>query len=371
VQVGNSTIVQAISVIATLCATCFPAYGAYSGGSGTAEDPYQIATAADLIALGESARLYDRHFILTADIDLDPKLPGRKVFDKAVIAPASHMDTYPYVQGTHFRGVFDGNGHTISRLTVTGRWYLGLFGWLGSGGEIRHLGVLDVNVVGSDGYIGGLVGRSAGAIVKCYSTGLVGGGWDTGGLVGENYRDDRGRGELTACYSTAAVGGGSYTGGLVGHNDDASLTQCYSTGAVAGHWFVGGLVGYNEGDVTQCYSVTGTSGKSYVGGLVGENYGAVTQCYSAGPVSGTMNYVGGLMGYSGGSETCCFWDMEASGRTESYGGTGKTTAEMRKASTFPDAGWDFVGETANGTEDIWWILEGQDYPHLWWEANNW
>jgi len=33
-----------------------------------------------------------------------------------------------------------------------------------------------------------------------------------------------------------------------------------------------------------------------------------------------------------------------------------------------EAGWDFVGETANGTEDIWWIDEGKDYPRLWWEA---
>ncbi len=32
-----------------------------------------------------------------------------------------------------------------------------------------------------------------------------------------------------------------------------------------------------------------------------------------------------------------------------------------------DASWDFVDETENGTEDIWWILEGQDYPRLWWE----
>jgi len=45
----------------------------------------------------------------------------------------------------------------------------------------------------------------------------------------------------------------------------------------------------------------------------------------------------------------------------------KTTAEMQTASTFLDAGWDFVDETENGTDDIWWILEGQDYPRLWWE----
>jgi hypothetical protein len=40
---------------------------------------------------------------------------------------------------------------------------------------------------------------------------------------------------------------------------------------------------------------------------------------------------------------------------------------MQTAATFLDAGWDFVGETENGTENIWWILEGQDYPRLWWE----
>jgi len=43
---------------------------------------------------------------------------------------------------------------------------------------------------------------------------------------------------------------------------------------------------------------------------------------------------------------------------------------MQTAKTFLDAGWDFVGETKNGTEDLWWILEGEDYPRLWWEARN-
>ena len=46
---------------------------------------------------------------------------------------------------------------------------------------------------------------------------------------------------------------------------------------------------------------------------------------------------------------------------------GLTTTEMQTAATFLDAGWDFVDETENGTDDIWWIDEGQDYPRLWWE----
>jgi hypothetical protein len=78
--------------------------------------------------------------------------------------------------------------------------------------------------------------------------------------------------------------------------------------------------------------------------------------------------VGGLVPYDDGSLNACFWDIQVSGQTTNAGGTGKGTVEMRTASTFLDAGWDFVDETENGTEDIWWILEGQDYPRLWWEA---
>lgn len=65
-----------------------------------------------------------------------------------------------------------------------------------------------------------------------------------------------------------------------------------------------------------------------------------------------------------------YWDIETSGQTTSAGGTGKTTAEMQTAGTFLEAGWDFVEETANGTDDSWWIREGQDYPHLWWELDD-
>src|SRR3972149_3361954 len=145
----NPTILGAVAVLLGLCLAALPAQAKYSGGSGTAGDPYQIATAADLIALGETPGDYDKHFILTADIDLDPNLPGRKVFDKAVIAPASSTNTYPYVQGTPFTDVFDGNGHTISHLRIKGGSYPGLFGQLASGAEVRDLGVLDVNITGS------------------------------------------------------------------------------------------------------------------------------------------------------------------------------------------------------------------------------
>ena len=43
---------------------------------------------------------------------------------------------------------------------------------------------------------------------------------------------------------------------------------------------------------------------------------------------------------------------------------------MQAATTFLEAGWDFFNEAENGTDDIWWILDGQDYPRLWWEPAN-
>ena len=63
-----------------------------------------------------------------------------------------------------------------------------------------------------------------------------------------------------------------------------------------------------------------------------------------------------------------FWDVETSAQDASAAGTALATAEMQTAAPFLEAGWDFVGETDNGVEDIWWIDEGRDYPRLWWET---
>jgi hypothetical protein len=101
--------------------------------------------------------------------------------------------------------------------------------------------------------------------------------------------------------------------------------------------------------------------------LVGSNSGSVTHCYSTGAPSGVIE-VGGLVGDGSPSRvSASFWDIQTSGQAKSDGGTGKTTAEMQKAKTFFDAGWDFVGESVNGTEDIWCNCEGADYPKLTWQ----
>ena len=345
----------------------------YGGGTGEPDDPYQIATADDLMLLGETTEDYDKHFILTADIDLDPNLPGRKIFDRAVIAPDMN-DTDDNFQGIRFTGVFDGDEHTISHLKISGESFLGLFGRLDSEAIISNLGLESVDVKGTGYEIGGLVGSNGigfgegGLITNCYSIGTVNGESYIGGLVGFN------AGSITASYSIGAINGGDHVGGLVGLNGwneeggyrEGFITNCYSNATVSGGYHIGGLAGKNCCYITASYSMGVVNGVSYIGGLVGYSDHIIETSYSTCTVSGE-HYVGGLVG-DGWNRivTNCFWDMETSDQDTSFGGTGKTTAEMQTASTFLEAGWDFVGETENGTEDIWSICEGTNYPRFVW-----
>jgi hypothetical protein len=331
-----------------------PGYGlpTFSGGTGEPGDPYIISTAEDLESIGSNTRLMKCHFRVVDDVDL--------------------MDFPFYPIGDYdnpYKGVFDGNNHTISDLTITGDDYVGLFGQLASGAEVKNLGVVDVSITGTGSYVGGLVGMNNGTVTKCYSTGAVDGNDYVGGLAGSN------SGTVTQCYGTGTVSGNEFIGGLVGDNyNRGDVTHCYSTGAVSGsgQWssFVAGLVGFNAGSIATSYSAGTVSGTcAIVGGLVGFNFnsGSITTSYSTGAASGP-SYVGGLVGdNSSRSVTGCFWDIQTSGLTSSAAGTGKTTAEMKTKSTFTNARWAFVCESENGTEDIWAICEGKDYPRLAWQ----
>ena len=345
---------------------CVDADSKYGGGMGEPNDPYLIYTAEQLNAIGAEPNDWDKYFKLMADVDL-----SGYSYDRAVIAPDTN-DTESGFQGTSFTGIFDGNGHVVSHLTITGAGYLGLFGQVArERAEVRNLGVTDVSITGSGSFVGGLAGgnHDRGTVFACYSIGTVSGESDVGGLVGHSFR-----GVIDASWSTAAVIGGSGAGGLLGGITQANITSCYSAGAVHGDLSVGGLVGgSNEGNITASFSAGRVTGVAYVGGLVGSNESlnnraSVIGCYSTSTVSGDYN-VGGLVGYDeiGGILTSSFWDIETSGQVISAGGIGKTTAEMQMSSTFRDAGWDFVDETENGTEDIWSICEGTNYPRFVWQ----
>jgi hypothetical protein len=88
------------------------------------------------------------------------------------------------------------------------------------------------------------------------------------------------------------------------------------------------------------------------------SWGTITKCYACVHVEdGTGS--SGLVGEHGEARLVflSFWDTEASGRSGSAGGTGKTTREMQTAATF--AGW--------GEGGVWTLDEGRDYPRLAWE----
>ncbi|HMA78894.1 MAG TPA: GLUG motif-containing protein, partial [Candidatus Paceibacterota bacterium] len=120
-----------------------------------------------------------------------------------------------------------------------------------------------------------------------------------------------------------------------------------------------------------CYSKSSVSGDSLVGGLVGWNYrGNITNSYSTGTVIGNKK-VGGLVGLVEPTTTTThsYWDKETSGIDTSVEGTGRSTAEMLSDTTYLNNTWDFVCEDANGTANVWAMLDGMNdgYPILAWQ----
>jgi parallel beta-helix repeat protein len=326
----------------------------YGGGTGEPNDPYLIYTAEQMNEIGSNPKDWNKHFKLMADIDLN----------------AYTNDQFNIIGGNPpFTGVFDGNRHVISNFSYTSpdKDCIGLFGYVyrfsGKQAEIENLGLIDPNInAGTGDYVGSLIGwLDAGTITGCYvEGGNVVGDENVGGLVGAHGHRIPG-----------------YDPSVIPPYPPYTISCCYSTSTVKGTIYVGGMAGFNIGQITNCYSMGSVFGNDIVGGLVGQDGdwgldptwgGKMLNCYSTSHVVGQSN-TGGLVGLNACGMIIynCFWDVQTSGWTTSDGGTGKTTAEMQMSSTFLYAGWDFVDETENGTEDIWWILEGQDYPHLWWE----
>jgi hypothetical protein len=378
-------------------------YAKYSGGDGSTEYPFKIATPNDLNSIGDHSEDWDEHFKLVADINLS----------------AYGGETFNIIGGT-FSGVFDGNGHTISNFTYTysgiAQKKIGIFGYVdGAAAEIKNLTVVNPDINGGAngtavgaiaGYFnngtirnctvtggsvrgtwptGGLAGTSRGQIIDCHadtevwgeiwSGGLVGSAWSgliqncgtiadvhgvqyVGGLVGEN------GGEIIACFATGAIDGNDSIGGLVGENN-GTISQSYATGeVVAARYNAGGFTGRNVGGtIYDCYANGKVSADDNAGGFASLNWdGTISNCYSIGYVDATYFRGGFLQHDIDGLTSDCFWDTLTSGTTISAGGTGKTTTEMKTASTFTSAGWDF-------TTPVWRIEEGKDYPRMIWQPH--
>ncbi|MFA7710395.1 MAG: GLUG motif-containing protein [Candidatus Neomarinimicrobiota bacterium] len=338
--------------------------GAFAGGSGTAEDPYLVATAAQL----DSVRHYlTAYFKQTADIDLN-------------VSPYSEGEGWEPIgtsyMSAYFTGTYDGDGHEIAGLYINrpSRANTGLFGNT-SGAKILNLGVVNVNVSGHE-KTGALVGymESGDTLINCYSAGnILGNDYQAGGLIGRAYSS-----AIINCFSTADVTGGEYyVGGLAGSiNGNTHIEACYASGSVTGDYYsVGGLIGLiYSGTVSNSYSLGNVTGGTKVGGFVGDfRYnGTVTHCYSTGQVTGAGSSVGGLVGErpdnlgSRGTLIYSFWDTETSGLSTSAGGFASTSTQMKNPATFIDVDWDFKGI---GEEGIWNIGNDRNngYPYLNWQ----
>ncbi|MCG8373843.1 MAG: hypothetical protein MI700_09930, partial [Balneolales bacterium] len=179
----------------------------FQSGSGTSEDPYMIATAAQL----DSMRNYNTsHFKLNANLDLN-------------VSPYNTGEGWEPIgsTGAVFGGSLDGAGFVIYGLTIDRPTEdsVGLFRFINSG-SITNLGIVDASVEG-DSYVGILMGtNNSGSITNSYATGTV-------------------------------IANGSYAGGLVGINT-GSIDTTYASATVSGS-IAGGLVASNSGTVTESY----------------------------------------------------------------------------------------------------------------------
>lgn len=286
---------QTIGTVLLVCLTYQPLAPAaeFAGGTGEPNDPYQIATADQLTAIGSNSDLLGKSFVLVADIDLDPNLPGGRVFTDALIARDNREDVGDH-SGTSFAGVFDGRGHTIANLHIDGvhGYDAGLFGQLT--GLVKDLRLTDVVISGSpSGAMAGLNHRG-GTILRCRVSGKVSGIRRVGGLVGDNMDAS-----LLECQSDVQVAGDNDVGGLVGygHGSGGGLVRCQVQGEIIGDRRVGGLVGSQlDGPVVECRASGKVIGSDDVGGLIGvASDNLILRCSSDCEVTAEYN-AGGLIG---------------------------------------------------------------------------
>lgn len=240
---------------------------AFTQGSGTKEDPWRIENAEQLAYLAQQVNNgtdYERnHFLLVSDLDLSGK-------------EWTPIGTY----GNPFWGGFDGGGHTITGMTITGKEasYVGLFGecrnFTAASSYIKSVTVKGANISGKS-FVGAIAGGGAN-ISDCYSIeNTICARRQVGGVCGSLI------GNISGCYNSSSVSGISTAGGIMG-------TASYE-----------GNVG--NGVVQYCYNigaVTVSQQDSYVGGITGAsaNRYDISNCLNCGKITGNGKNVGGIAG---------------------------------------------------------------------------
>lgn len=267
-------------------------------GEGEENDPYLIEDVEDLKKLAENVKngtdYEGKYFQLTVNIDL-------KNEEWTPIGTIVYTGEFGRSEERYFKGTFDGDGHQIANLTITGRnEYVGLFGYVRNAtiqncnvaGEVSGYNAVGGIVGAVDGktnnilncsfqgnvtgnvYVGGIVGQVQNQceVSSCYAIGTVHGGNDkVGGIAGE------GRGAIKNCYALADVSaGGKFVGGIAGDASSVTIENCYYSGEVSARGSAGGIVGNVwRGTIQNCVSLAeSVTGSDYVNRIAGYNYNA-------------------------------------------------------------------------------------------------
>lgn len=347
----------------------------FAGGSGTKDDPYQIATAEQLAKLAKEVNsgIYGQthlgeYFKLTAPIDLS----GKRWVPIGYGNESSHS----------FSGFFDGNNQVITGLYVDERGNgvcAGLFGHVAAISDepvLKNIRIENATIYAGDspdssahtygaGVLAGnltILGGSSASFIgveNCQGTGKVDSEMKAGGLLGSasyaNVSDcsadvtvigtrisggfigDIFLGSYKNCTAKGSVSGGWATGGFAGsvsgYDASVEIERCASYGNVtANDWNTGGFVGYLEkGKISNSVSygnVTNTLGtaKPKTGGFSGTNFGGEIQnCSAAGIVTGSNPTIapGGFIGYDDvGTTAGCAFDQEKNPALNGVGDSG-------------------------------------------------
>ena len=234
----------------------------FQGDGNTAEDPYLIRNVNDLKLLAEKVNngtnYAGKYFKQTANIDLSNETNWTPI------------GTMLVGEGRPFQGTFDGGGHQITNLKVTGE----------------------------SGYVG-LFGYTKGAVIKnCNVAGEVNGSRYTGGIVGYAGINTH---ILNCSFQGDVEGTGPYVGGIAGYAGTTlagcEVSGCFVTGKVEGSQRVGGIAGKGVGTIKNCYALADvTAAGVEAGGIAGNAYNCtIENCYYSGDVL-AKNYAGGIAG---------------------------------------------------------------------------
>ncbi len=298
------------------------AAGGTMSGEGTAESPFQIEDIKDLRAIGTGDYSDSSNYVLVEDID------------------GSSADFEPI--DCAFRGVFDGQKHTISNLTIDkpDENAVGLFGYA-KYATIKNLTLKNVKVTGKD-YVGALAGDIDDSRIdnvfalNCDVRGVK----FVGGLVGAaGYLGRSGTTELNIVAGTGSVWGIETVGGVVGHLS-ACMTNTFSVSVIKGYENVGGIAG----EIGTGWNGCGDSEE-------------IVHAYSASIIkapepSGIIGRASSSYGYRELNMSDVYFDSTVAENI--HEDEGRRTSEMLKKSTYE--GFDF--------ESVWTIREGKSYPYF-------